>query len=384
LLITSTIFGVSGLLSGILNANQRFWLPSLSSAIYWVGIIIGLLFFVPSQGIFGLAWGVVLGACLHLCIQLPDFFRLPKRHYSLTLGRGNSSVREVILLMGPRLISVATLQVNAVVTGIIASGLPTGSLSAINFAFPIMTVPLVIIGSGIGIATLPTFSAQVARNEMSEMRNSLTSALRGVLFLSLPSTLGLILLRQPLITFLFQRGHFTFLSTEMTAWALLWYTIGLIFHCMLEILVRAFFSLRDTKTPALVSTGAMGLNIVFCIAFTALFTRIGLMPLGGLALSISLSTALETTTLFLLLRKRLKGVHDLELAKGAGVAALATLAMSLVILYWLHTRHLYSAAVTTLVGVAIGALVYGLVLIVFRVPEIRTLFQAIKQRLSRE
>ena len=383
LLITSTIFGASGLLSGILNAHQRFWLPSLSSAIYWVGVIIGLLFFVPFMGIFGLAWGAVLGACLHLCIQLPDLIRLPKRHYSLTLGRGNSSVREVLVLMGPRLISVATLQVNAVVTGIIASGLPTGSLSAINYAFPIMTVPLVIIGSGIGIATLPTFSAQVARSEMNELRNSLATSLRGVIFLSFPATLGLILLRQPLIAFLFQRGHFTSLSTEMTSWALLWYTGGLVFHCILEILVRAFFSLRDTKTPALVSTGAMGLNIVFCIVFTTWFTRIGWMPLGGLALSISLSTALETTTLFLLLRKRLKGIHGLDLTKGAGIALLATLGMSAVIFYWLHAMQNYSAAWITLGGVSIGTVVYGSILIAFRVPEFRTLFQAMKQRISR-
>ena len=220
-----------------------------------------------------------------------------------------------MVLMGPRLISVATLQVNAVVTAIIASGLPTGSLSAINFAFPIMTVPLVVIGSGIGIATLPTFSAQVARGEMSGLRNSLTAALRGVLLLAIPATLGLILLRQPLIAFLFQRGNFTSLSTEMTAWALLWYTVGLVFHCVLEILVRAFFALHDTKTPALVSAGAMGLNIVFCFAFSALFNRIGWMPLGGLALAMSFSTAIETTTLFFLLRKRLHGIQAGNLAK---------------------------------------------------------------------
>ncbi len=383
LLITSTVFGASGLLSGIINAHQRFWLPSLASAIYWVGIIIGLLFFVPSQGIFGLAWGVVLGACLHLCIQLPDLFRLPKRHYTPTLGIGNPSVRDVVVLMGPRLISVATLQVNAVVTSIIANSLPTGSLSAIKYAFPIMTMPLVIIGSGIGIATLPTFSAQVARGEVSELRNSLTAALRGVLFLALPATLGLILLRQPLITFLFQRGNFTSLSTEMTSWALLWYTVGLVFHCVLEILVRAFFSLRDTKTPALVSAGAMGLNIVFCIAFAAWFNKIGWMPLGGLALAISLSTAIETTTLFFLLRRRLKGIQGLELAKGFGAAALGTLGLAAALVFWLQVMSSHSAALTTLGGVAIGGAVYGLVLILLRVPEVGSMVQIVKRRLSR-
>lgn len=383
LLITSTVFGASGLLSGILNAHQRFWLPSLASAIYWIGIIIGLLFFVPSLGIFGLAWGVVLGACLHLCIQLPDLFHLPKRQYTPTLGKGNPSVREVVILMGPRLISVATLQLNFVVTTIIANGLSTGSLSAIKYAFPIMTVPLVIIGSGIGIATLPTFSAQVARGEMSELRNSLTAALRGVLFLAIPATLGLILLRQPLITFLFQRGHFTSLSTEMTAWALLWYTVGLVFHCVLEILVRAFFSLRDTKTPAFVSAGAMGLNIVFCVAFTAWFKQVGWMPLGGLALAISLSTAIETTTLFLLLRKRLKGIQGKELVTGTGAAALATLGMSAALVFWMQAVKSHSAALTTLGGVVIGGLVYGLVLILLRVPEVRRLFEMVRRRLHR-
>jgi putative peptidoglycan lipid II flippase len=373
LLITATVFGASGLLSGILNAHQRFWLPSLASAIYWVGLIIGLLFFVPSLGIYGLAWGAVLGACLHLLIQLPDLVRLPKKHYTLTLGLDNPSVREVMVLMGPRLISVATLQVNAVVTGIIANGMGTGPLSAINFAFPIMTMPLVVIGSGIGIATLPTFSAQVARGEMSALRNSLTAALRGVLLLAIPATLGLILLRQPLITFLFQRGSFTSLSTQMTAWALLWYTVGLVFHCVLEILVRAFFALHDTKTPAFVSAGAMGLNILFCFLFPALFSRIGWMPLGGLALAISFSTAIETTTLFLLLRKRLHGIQGLEVAKGTLAAVIGTLGMSAAIIFWLQTSQHYSAALATLAGVVIGGIIYSLVLLLLRVPELKSL-----------
>jgi len=382
LLITSTIFGASGLLSGILNAHQRFWLASLASAIYWVGIIIGLLFFVPSLGIFGLAWGVVLGACLHLCIQLPDLFRLPKRHYTPTLGKGNPSVREVVILMGPRLISVATLQVNAVVTGIIASGLPTGSLSAIKYAFPIMTVPLVVIGSGIGIATLPTFSAQFALGEMNELRNSLTAALRGVLLLALPATLGLILLRQPLITFLFQHGDFTAISTSLTAWALLWYTVGLVFHCVLEILVRAFFALHNTKTPALVSAGAMGLNIVFCFAFVAWFNKIGWMPLGGLALAISTSTAIETTTLFLLLRKRMKGIQGKELAKGTGAAALGTLVMGASLVSWMKIMESHSASLTTLGGVAVGGAVYAAVLIALRIPEVGSLYKMVIRRLN--
>ena len=380
LLITSTVFGASGLLSGILNSHQRFLLPALASAIYWVGLIIGLLFFVPSMGIFGLAWGAVLGSVLHLCIQLPDLLRIPHKHYTFTLGLNDRSVREVILLMGPRLISVATLQVNAVVTGILTTGMPTGSLSALQFAFPIMTVPLVVIGSGIGIATLPTFSSQYARGEMGEFRNSLNSALRGVLFLSLPATLGLILLRQPLIAMLFQRGNFTADSTRMTAWALLWYVVGLVGHCVLEILVRAFFALHDTKTPAFVSAGAMGINLLFSLAFAALFKQMGWMPLGGLALAISLSTAIETTTLFILLRKRLQGIQGSNLLKGLGAATLGTLLMSAAILGWTHLLASHSPALLAVGGVLIGAGTYSLVLVLLRVPEVASLFRYINRR----
>ena len=383
LLITSTVFGASGLLSGILNSYRRFLLPSLASAVYWMGLILGLLLFVPSMGIYGLAWGAVLGSFLHLCIQLPDLFRLSIKRYTLTLGLKNPSVREVIILMGPRLVSVATLQVNAVVTGILTTGMPTGSLSALQFAFPIMTVPLVVIGSGIGIATLPTFSAQSARGEIGELRNSLTGALRGVLFLSIPATLGLILLRQPLITLLFQHGNFNLISTEMTSWALLWYVVGLVFHCVLEILVRAFFALHDTKTPAFVSAGAMGLNIGLCFLFSAWFSRIGWMPLGGLALSISLSTAIETTTLFVLLRKRLKGIQGRDLALGMGAAVLGTLAMSIGILFWLQVTKNFSPALMTLGGVTVGAGIYALVMLGLRIPEVGNLIRMVKRRMSR-
>ncbi len=384
LLITSTVFGLSGILSGIINSHQRFLLPALASTLYWIGIIIGLVFFVPSMGIMGMAWGAVLGSILHLAVQLPDLFRLPSRKYTPTLGLNNPAVREVVLLMGPRLISVAALQISMIVTSIIANGLPTGSLSSINFAFPIMTMPLVVIGSGIGFATLPTFSAQFARGQLDDMRTSVTASLRGVLLLSIPATLGLILLREPLIAFLFQHGNFTALSTQMVSWALLWYTLGLVAHCALEILVRAFFALHDTKTPALVSAGAMGLNILFCIAFPIWFVRMGWMPLGGLALAITLETAIETTVMFFLLRKRIHGIHTRSLLKGTAAALLATLFMSAALLGWTRFMGSHSAALATLGGVLIGGVVYGLALVLLRVPEIHSLFNIVRKRLVRE
>ncbi len=284
LLIAPTIFGVSGLLMGILNAHQKFFLPALAPSMYWIGMIFGLIFLVPSMGIFGLAWGAVLGAAFHLGIQIPGLLRLPERTYHWILGLDIPSVREVGRLMGPRLLGVAVIQINFVVNTIIASGLSEGSLSAIKYAWQVMTMPQVVIAQAIAIAALPTFSAQFAQGKSDEMRSSLASTLRGIIFLSLPAALGLILLRQPLIALLFQRGNFDVHSTDLVAWALLWYAAGLIGHNIVEILSRAFYALHDTKTPVFVGAGAMSLNIIFSFAFAWIFTQVGWQPHGGLGI----------------------------------------------------------------------------------------------------
>ncbi len=383
LLLTSSVFGISGILSGILNAHQRFFLPALASSMYWLGLIIGLLFFVPSMGIFGLAWGAVLGAVLHLGIQLPDFFRLPEQQYQLTLGMDNPAVRQVVILMGPRLISVATVQLNFVVNAVIASGLVDGSLSAINYAFPIMTVPLVVIGSSLGFATLPTFSAQAARGEMTEMRQSLASALRMVLLLSIPATFGLILLREPLIAFLFQSGKFTQQSTQMVAWALLWYTAGLVGHSMLEVLARAFYALHNTKTPALIGAAAMLLNVVFSLLFSAWFGQIGWLPLGGLALANSLATALESATLLILLRRRLGGLNGGTIWRAAGAALAAAGGMSAALWGWLQWSANHAAWVQVAGAVILGGLAYALLLMLLHVAEVQAVLQWARRRFFR-
>lgn len=371
LLITSSIFGVSGILSGILNAHQRFFFPALASSMYWVGLIIGLIFFVPGQGIFGLAWGAVLGAVLHLVVQLPDFFKLPNRFITPTLGLNNPAVREIFLLMGPRLIGVATVQINALVMPMIASGMPDGSLTALNYAFPIMTMPLVVIGSAIGFVVLPTFSAQAARGEFDQMRSSIVTVLRAVLFLAIPATFGLILLRVPLITFLFQSGRFTSQSTEWTAWALLWFTTGLVFHSLLEVLARAFYALHDTKTPALTGAVAMLLNVGFSFLFSALFAQWGLLALGGLAFANSAATALETTTLLILLNRRMQGLDSNSLLR-AMLASLASAAgMGAALAGWLAFSSGLSAFLRLAGGLVIGGAVYALLMLALRVPEVK-------------
>jgi putative peptidoglycan lipid II flippase len=216
------------------------------------------------------------------------------------------------------------------------------------------------------------------------MRHSLASTLRGVLLLSLPATLGLILLRFPVIALLFQRGKFDVNSTDMVAWALLWYTVGLVGHSVVEILSRAFYALHDTRTPVIVGTIAMSLNIVFSFAFSALFASLGWMPHGGLALAMSVATFLEMIALYVLMRRRLKGLDSLNIGHGLLQAALATIVMSGIILGWLQWGSNYSVWIVAPVGIVAGGIVYVLILFILRVPELRELISAIRRRFKQQ
>ncbi len=383
LLIAPAIFGVSGLLMGILNTHQRFLLPGLAPSMYWIGMIFGVIFLVPCMGIFGLAWGAVLGAAFHLAVQIPDLLKLPAIRYLPSLGLDNPAVREVGRLMGPRLLGVAVVQLNFVVNVSIASGLPEGSLSAIKNAWMIMTMPQVVIAQAIAIAALPTFSAQVARGQHGEMRSSLAATLRGVILLSLPATIGLILLSKPVIAALLQRGAFDAHSTDLVAWALLWYTAGLVGHSIVEILSRAFYALHDTKTPVLVGSIAMGLNVVFSFGFAWLFTQVGWMPHGGLALANSLATALEGTALFVLMRRRLEGIEGASVADGTLRAAVASLGMGIGLMVWVQLFGSLNRWLVALGGVALGGLIYALGMWILKVPEIKMLTHAVSSRLKR-
>ncbi|MBI4769781.1 MAG: murein biosynthesis integral membrane protein MurJ, partial [Chloroflexi bacterium] len=296
MLLSSVIFGASGLLMGVLNAHQHFWLPALAPSLYWSGVIFGVLALAPRMDIFGLAWGVVIGAALHLLVQLPGL-RGRGARYLPTLGLRAAAVREVARLMGPRLIGVAVVQINFLVNTVLASGMPEGSLSAIALAWAVMTMPQVVIAQAIAIAALPTFSAQVARGQLAEMRAALVQTLRAILFLALPASVGLVLLRRPLVILLFERGAFDERSVMLVSWALLWYAVGLVGHSLVEILSRAFYALHDTRTPVAVGAVAMSLNVALSLLFARLFERAGWLPHGGLALANSLATALETAAL---------------------------------------------------------------------------------------
>lgn len=382
LLLTTTIFGASGLLMGILNAHQRFLAPALAPTFYWLGMIIGLLVLVPGLGIFGLAWGAVLGAALHLGVQLPGLRGLPQRRYAPGLGLGNPAVREVFWLMGPRLLGVAAVQLNFLVNTHLASYMNVGSLTALTIAFQIFTMPQVVIAQAISIAALPTFSAMVARGELNAMRASLADTVRMILFLALPATFGLLLLGQPIVSLLFERGRFGAGSTELVAWPLALFTLGLVSHSVVEIFSRAYYALKDTWTPVWVGALAMLANIGLSIALAFSFERLGLRPHGGLALANTVATTLEMLALAAIMRRRLNGLSFSRLGPGLWRTALATLMMSAVLLGWRVWTEGLSTWIVTLGGLALGGGMFWIAAYALRTPEARLLPEMALQKLK--
>jgi len=380
MLISSVIFGVSGVLMGALNAHQHFLLPAVAPMLYNLSIIGGTLFLAPSMGVMGLAVGVVVGSALHLLVQVPGLIHFDVR-YAPVLTVQDPGVREVARLMGPRVLGLAVVQLNFLVNTNLASRLGEGAVSAINFAWLLMLLPQGVFAQAVATAAFPTFAEQVARGERAAMRSALAATLRAIFALSLPAAVGLAVLRGPLIAMLFERGAFGETATDLVAWALLFYALGLVAHAGLEIVARAFYALHDTKTPLLVGGGAMLLNVGLSLALPPLFESLGWLPLGGLALANSLATTLELLGLLWIIRGRLQGLEGQRsrLTILRSTAAAALMGLALVALLWALPEA--NPLLLGPAGIALGATVYAGAAWALGVEEVRAIAAGVARRL---
>jgi putative peptidoglycan lipid II flippase len=369
MLVSPVIFGVSGVVMGALNAHQHFLLPALAPSVYNLSIIGGALLLGPRLGVEGMAIGVVVGAALHLLVQVPALLRHGAR-YVPTLGLDSPSVREVGRLMAPRVLGTAIAQLNFVVNNSLASGLGEGAVSAINYAWLLMLLPQGVFAQAVGTAAFPTFAAQAARGERDEMRRTLAATLRAVFSLALPATVGLLVLGRPLVALLFERGAFEETSTEAVAWALAFYALGLVGHAGLEIIARAFYALHDTLTPVWVGGLAMGLNVALSLTLPEAFRLMGWPAHAGLALANSAATLLELVGLVLLIRWRMDGLEERRTLVGLAKSGLAALVMGVVLLGWQAALPGTGALVMGGGGVVLGAAVYLGTALVLRAEEL--------------
>ncbi|HHN94055.1 MAG TPA: murein biosynthesis integral membrane protein MurJ [Anaerolineae bacterium] len=364
MLVAPVIFGVSGIVMGALNAHQHFLLPALAPSVYNLSIIGGAWLLKPRLGVRGMAVGVVVGAFLHLLVQVPGLLRYGAR-YVPTLGLSDPGVREVGRLLAPRMLGTAITQLNFIVNNSLASRMGEGAVSAINYAWLLMLLPQGVFAQAVGTAAFPTFAAQAAKGERGQMRTTLARTLRAVFALCLPATVGLLVLGRPLVALLFERGAFGDSSTEAVAWALAFYALGLMGHSGLEIITRAFYALHDTRTPVLVGGVAMGLNVALSLTLPTLFRAGGWPPHAGLALANSLATLLELIALLGLIRRRLGGLEGRLLAASLTRSGLAALVMGVLLVIWQAFWGDFSPLVVGGGGALLGAGVYALLAYVF-------------------
>jgi putative peptidoglycan lipid II flippase len=332
------------------------------------------------MGIYGLAWGVVSGAVLHLAVQLPALHSL-RSQFRFTLPVSDPAVRNVVRLMAPRVIGQSAVQFNFLVNTMLTSGLTVGSLSAITWAFQLMIMPEIAIAQASATAAFPTLSAQVSRGEIGPMRSTLVSILRGVLFLALPASIGLILLARPIVRIIFERGAFDTNSTDMVVWALYFYAAGLVAHSIVEVLTRAYFALQDTITPVAVSVGGMIVNVALSLTLLGAFSAAGWMPHGGLALANTLATVLEMTALIVLLRIKLHRLLDRDGWLSLARTVFSASVMAVFLLVWTQVFHIESKWVAGLGGVAVGLAVYLPVSLAIGSQEARSTLRTVVERI---
>ena len=393
MMLTPLVFSVSGLLMGLLHAHQRFLLPSIAISMNNIGLMIGALLIAPAlpavagaaqvgnANVHGLAWGAVLSALLHLLVQLPGLRGLGA-HLRPLLDWRNPAVRNVLRLMAPRVLGLAVARINFLVNAAFTSAMVVGSISALTTAFTLLFFALGIIGQSLGSALFPTLAALAAENDMAGFRARLVSGLRGALFLAIPATVMLILLGEPLVTALFERGEWRAESSAATAWALAFYATGMAGYVVLELLSRAFYALEDTRTPVTVGVAAVLANILLSLLFIRVLGEpdsLARGPFAGLALANALTTNLEALLLWWLLRRRLGGLEERAILRSAPALLLATAGLGAVLWLLQPLPPLWQLGG----GGALGLAVFLGLGILFGLEEARALPRLIFARLRR-
>jgi putative peptidoglycan lipid II flippase len=358
MLLSPILFSISGMITGVLNARHSFFFPAVAPMVYNLSIIFGAVVLSDFWGVNGLAWGVVLGAALHLCVQLPGLVLQGMRWRPLANYK-DEGVREVGRLMGPRVIGLTAGQANFFVTTFFASFIGGGSIAALNYAWLLMMLPLGVFAMAISTAVFPRLAEQAGRGRSDELRETISRMLRLILFLTVPSTIGLMILREPIVAVLLQHGEFDSASTEATANALFFFSLGLIGHASIEIFARGLYSLGDTRSPAIAAIAALMLNLVLSALLFVPFDE------SGLALAVSLAAFLNAVLHYRTLRQRLGDLDEAATVRSLVRTGLATCALVAVVLpMWLLIDPLYDgdsslqALALLLTTIGAGAVAY--------------------------
>ncbi len=304
LMLPSILFkSLAGVLGGILNANQIFETPALGPALMNLTVILSALVCGIWLGIYSLAFGTVIGAIFFAACMVPSLRRIGFR-YSFAIKFHDPTVKKVVVSMWPVMLSTGIVHAYTIIDLWLASGLDVGNIAVLNYARKLMLLPQGIFVMAVTTAIFPTLSKLIAESRVPEMVTTLQRGIKAILLLAVPGAVGLTVLRQPIVSLLFERGAFDAEATAMTANALLYFTLGLVGLCLYLPLTRGYYALRDTRTPLFVSLATVAVKLILSILF------IRFLQHAGLALATSVTVLFNMLVLAILLQYRLSGLFD--------------------------------------------------------------------------
>ncbi len=378
--LSPLLLGLSGVVGGVLQSFKRFFVYSLSPIFYNLGIIVGALFLVPHVGLIGLAWGVVIGALLHLLVQVPTLRHLGFR-YRFILDWRDKYLRQIGRIMVPRTLGLAVSQLNLLAMAVLASKLASGSLAVFNLANNLQSFPVGIFGLSFAVAAFPTMSALV--NEPEKLKVSLTATIRQILFLVIPSTVIIVGLRAQIIRVILGSGRFDWQDTILTMRTLSYFGISIFAQSLNAILVRVFYAYKDSATP-------------FWISLVSTIVNVGLAwllsgPLGvaGLALAFSVGSIVNFILLWIFLWAKASVLDTRTIVSGAfkmiiaaAISGLALMEAKQIIAPLVNMRTFWGIFGQLCGAAAIAAIVYVVICSLLRCPETKELWMMISRRWS--
>jgi putative peptidoglycan lipid II flippase len=375
MILSPIFFAISGVFGGILNSYKRFVAYAIAPLLYNVSIIFSVVFLRSyfQTPIYALTAGVIIGAILHALVQLPSVLATGYR-WRPVIDMKRGEVARIIKLMIPRTLAIGASQINLLVDTFIASFF-VGGISVLNYANNIQTVPVVIFGISIATAIFPVLSESFSKNNMTEFMTNFSWSARRILFFMIPSTVGLIVLRAQIVRLIYGIGNFSWENTYWTTKSLLFFSFGIIATALIPLLVRAFYSIQDTRTPLYISLVAMIVNVVLSLSLP--FIPALQLGVAGIALAFSLASILNAILLTIWLHGKI-GVLDPDhkIFESTARLILASLLMGLITygsLYFfdmfVNTSYVMGLLLQTAGAVFIGGMSYFIITWIFRCEE---------------
>ncbi len=410
------LVALAALAMGVLNTKGRFGIPaSASTAFNVVSVLfgLGLAFWlsggtwersvdkitIPSDAaqwaIIGMSIGTLLGGGAQLAIQIPSLFKVGFR-FSFALSFTDPGVRRVMRLMAPAIVGTGAIQIKVLVDTVVASGIDGGA-SWLSYAFRLMQFPIGVFGVAIGTAAIPTLSRLASEENILKFRSTLSDAMKLVFLLAIPSACGLIVLGEPIISLIYQRGEFTAFDTNMTAWALTAYSIGLAGYAAIKVLSPAFYALDDAKTPMYLSLASILVHVPTSFGMMQLLSTVGVSPerpngFGhvGVALATSVVSIVTLVVLGIFMRRKINRLNGRDMMSAFVRIVIASAAMSAVAYfsYRLLTGYLGAKVFSTrLLEVFVPMAAAGVTFLVaaklLRISELEKLYGVLTRRLAK-